>query len=117
MEDILSPEQRQSAKQLSADHFETTYFENDRGVFKSRELPLQANFFPVYAISTGDFDRDGKQDMVLAGNMDHARIKIGKMDAGFGTFLKGDGKGGFTYIPQLQSGLNVSGCTRHLFNK
>ena len=75
---------------------------------------MQANFFPVYAISTGDFDRDGKQDIVLAGNMDHARIKIGKMDAGFGTLLKGDGKGGFTYIPQLQSGLNVSGCTRDL---
>jgi len=114
IEDILTSEQLESAKQLSADHFETTYFENNKGVFTAKKLPLQANFFPVYAISTGDFNRDGKQDILLAGNIDHARIKIGKIDAGFGVLLKGDGKGNFEYIPQLPSGLNVTGCTRDL---
>jgi hypothetical protein len=112
--DILTPEQLKSAKQLVADHFETTYFENNNGVFSAKKLPLQANFFPAFAISTGDFDRDGKQDIIVAGNMDHARIKIGKIDAGYGTFLKGDGKGHFEYVPQLESGLNVGGCTRDL---
>ena len=114
MEDILTPEQLKSAKQLSTDYFETTYFENDSGVFKAKKLPLQANFFPVFAISTGDFDRDGKQDIILAGNTDHARIKIGKIDAGYGVLLKGDGKGNFEYVPQLKSGLSVRGCTRDL---
>ncbi|MBD0333379.1 MAG: hypothetical protein ICV66_12060, partial [Chitinophagaceae bacterium] len=71
-------------------------------------------FFPVYAINTDDFDRDGKQDILLAGNIDHARIKIGKIDAGYGVLLKGDGKGHFEYVPQLNSGLMVSGCTRDL---
>jgi hypothetical protein len=37
------------------------------------------------------------------------------MDAGYGTFLKGDGKGSFRYVPQLASGLSVKGCTRDLF--
>jgi hypothetical protein len=114
IEDILRPEQLKSAKQLSANHFETTYFENDHGVFKAKELPLQANFFPVYAISTGDFDHDGKQDILLAGNTDHARIKLGKIDAGYGVLLKGDGKGHFEYVPQLKSGLSVKGCTRDI---
>jgi len=114
IEDILTPEQLKSAKQLSTDHFETTYFENDNGVFKAKKLPLQANFFPVFAISTGDFDRDGKQDIILAGNIDHARIKIGKIDAGYGVLLKGDGKGHFEYVPQLNSGLSVRGCTRDI---
>jgi len=112
--DILTPEQLKTAKQLSADYFETTYFENNKGVFESRKLPLQANFSPVYAISTGDFDHDGKQDILLAGNTDHARIKIGKIDAGYGVLLKGDGKGHFEYVPQLKSGLSVRGCTRDL---
>jgi hypothetical protein len=103
-----------SAKKLSADYFETTYFENNKGVFEAKKLPLQANFFPVYAISTGDFDHDGKQDIILAGNIDHARIKIGKIDAGYGVLLKGDGKGHFEYISQLKSGLSVKGCTRDL---
>ena len=105
IEDILTPEQLKSAKQLSTNYFETTYFENNNGVFEAKKLPLQANFFPVFAISTGDFDRDGKQDIILAGNTDHARIKIGKIDAGYGVLLKGDGKGHFEYVPQLKSGL------------
>ncbi|MCC6288234.1 MAG: VCBS repeat-containing protein [Chitinophagaceae bacterium] len=114
IDDILSTEQLQSAKKLSANCFETLYFENDQGIFKAKKLPLQANFFPVYAISTGDFNADGKQDILLAGNTSYARIKIGKIDAGYGTLLKGDGKGHFEYTPQLQSGLSVSGCTRDL---
>lgn len=114
IEDILKPEQLNSAKQLSATYFETTYFENNKGVFEAKKLPLQANFFPVYAISTGDFDHDGKQDIILAGNTDHARLKIGKIDAGYGVLLKGDGKGHFEYVPQLKSGLSVKGCTRDL---
>jgi hypothetical protein len=114
IEDILKPEQLQSAKQLSANSFETIYFENNKGVFEAKKLPLQANFFPVFAITTGDFDHDGKQDILLAGNTDHARIKIGKIDAGYGALLKGDGKGHFEYVPQLQSGLSVKGCTRDI---
>lgn len=116
MEDVLTPEQLKSARKLTTDYFETTYFENDKGVFKAKRLPLQANFFPVFAISTGDFDRDGKQDIILAGNTDHARIKIGKIDAGYGVLLKGDGKGQFEYVPQLKSGLSVRGCTRDIIN-
>ena len=112
--DILTPEQLKSAKQLSTNYFETTYFENNKGIFEAKKLPLQANFFPVFAISTGDFDRDGKQDIILAGNTDHARIKIGKIDAGYGVLLKGDGKGHFEYMPQLNSGLSVRGCTRDI---
>jgi len=114
IEDILTPEQLRSAKVLTANYFETTYFENDEGVFKAKKLPLQANFSPVYAICPGDFDRDGKQDILLAGNIDQTRIKIGKMDADYGVFLKGDGKGSFEYIPQIKSGLSVKGCTRDL---
>lgn len=114
IENILSSEQLKSAKKLSANHFETTYFENNKGIFEAKKLPLQVNFFPVFAISTGDFDHDGNQDILFAGNTDHARIKIGKVDAGYGTLLKGDGKGHFEYVPQLKSGLSVRGCTRDI---
>jgi enediyne biosynthesis protein E4 len=112
--DILTPGQLSSAKQLSANYFETTYFENNNGMFQAKRLPVQANFFPVFAITAGDFDRDGKQDIILAGNTDHARIKIGKMDAGYGVLLKGNGKGDFEYVPQTRSGLVVNGCTRDI---
>ncbi len=114
IDQILTPEQLSEAAKLSVNDFETVYFENVNGVFKSKRLPVEANFFPVYAISTADFDHDGKQDILLGGNADHTRIKIGKMDAGYGVFLKGDGKGNFTYQSQLSSGLSVKGCTRDI---
>lgn len=114
LQDILSEDQLKSANKLEADYFETTYFENDNGVFKAKKLPVQANFFPVYAIATGDFDHDGKQDIILGGNTDHARIKIGKIDAGYGMMLKGEGNGNFAYVPQAASGLTVKGCIRDI---
>lgn len=114
LQDILSPDQLKTAKKLEANNFETTYFQNDNGIFKARKLPVEANFFPVYAIATGDFNHDGNQDIVLGGNTDKARIKIGKIDAGYGMLLKGDGKGNFLYVPQNTSGLNVKGCIRDI---
>jgi hypothetical protein len=53
-------------------------------------------------------------DILLCGNIDQARVKIGKMDANFGVLLAGDGKGNFNYIPQLQSGLSIKGCVRDI---
>jgi enediyne biosynthesis protein E4 len=114
LQDILNEDQLKMAKKLEADYFETTYFENDKGVFKARKLPLEANFFPVFAIETGDFDHDGKLDIILGGNTDHARIKIGKIDAGYGMMLKGDGNGNFAYVPQMETGLTVKGCIRDI---
>jgi hypothetical protein len=34
---------------------------------------------------------------------------MGSMDANYGCLLKGDGKGGFSYVPQPASGLSVRG--------
>jgi hypothetical protein len=112
IKDILSAEQLQSANRLEATDFETMLFENKNGKFVRRVLPVQANISPVYAVGTGDYDRDGNPDIVLAGNTDKSRIKIGRMDANYGVLLKGDGKGNFRYIPQSESGLSVRGCVR-----
>lgn len=112
--DILSVEQLKTAGSLKADFFETTWFENREGVFVAHSLPIQANYSPVYAIGIDDYDQDGKKDILLAGNIEHTRIKIGKIDANYGVLLKGDGKGNFTYVPQLQSGLTIRGCVRSL---
>jgi hypothetical protein len=114
IKDILTEEQLKSAKRVHANHFETSYFENNKGSFQLKRLPVEANLFPVYAMESDDFDKDGHMDILLAGNIDEARIRIGKMDAGYGTILKGNGKGEFTYVPQLQSGLSVKNCTRDI---
>lgn len=114
VEALLDPEQRKQSDSLRAIQFETIFIENLNGRFVPHPLPAQANWSPVHAIATGDFNGDGKQDILLGGNTLEARIKIGRMDANYGILLTGNGKGGFTYVPQTISGLSVQGQTRSI---
>jgi hypothetical protein len=63
----------------------------------------------VTNILPGDFDHDGLTDILLLGNHTDNRLKLGSIDANYGCLLKGDGKGGFTYVPQTVSGLSIKG--------
>jgi hypothetical protein len=112
IKDVLTKEQIAGATVLSATHLNTIWLENKGGQFVARALPLQADYAPVYAIHVDDFNKDGKKDILLGGNIEQTRIKIGKIDASFGVLLTGDGKGNFTYVDQLQSGLKIGGCVR-----
>jgi hypothetical protein len=53
-------------------------------------------------------------DLLLCGNVDQARIRIGKIDANYGILLLGDGKGHFNYVNQTESGLNIRGSVRDM---
>lgn len=97
------------AKKLSVNTTKTTLFINTNGKFVATPLPAEAQFAPVSQILTGDFDHDGLQDVLLLGNHADNRLKIGSIDANYGCLLKGNGKGGFTYITQPESGLSVTG--------
>ncbi len=112
--DVLTPEQLQKASLLSVTHLNTIWLENVNGSFVSRSLPVQADFAPVYAIHIDDFNKDGKMDILLGGNIEQTRLKIGKIDANFGVVLLGDGQGNFKYVEQTESGLKINGCVRDL---
>ena len=112
IKDILSPAQLKNSNILTANYLNTTWFENINGVYTKRSLPIQAQFSPVYAIAVDDFNKDGIMDILLLGNTEKARIKIGKMDANYGVLLIGQGKGGFKYMDQNISGLNLKGAIR-----
>lgn len=52
--------------------------------------------------------------MLLAGNLDAVKPEIGKMSAGYGIYLRGDGKGNFTPVRELESGFLVPGQARDI---
>ena len=112
LEDILDSAQRSLAKILQAEMLETVWFENTENGFRARALPVEANFSSVHAIHVDDVDKDGNTDLVLFGNTEQTRIKIGKMDANYGVLLKGNGKGGFSFVDQLSSGMQIKGAVR-----
>lgn len=113
LHDIFSSADLEDAGHLKADCLTTTYFEmGNNGKFHFRALPLPAQASPVFAITVLDYNKDGKQDLLLCGNINQARLRFGKYDAGYGVLLKGDGGGHFEYVPQWKSGFRLWGDVR-----
>jgi hypothetical protein len=113
IKEVFSEEEMKDAKYLKATYLKTAYFQcGEDGKFQEKPLPIQAQFSPVFSLTALDYDKDGKMDLLLCGNTNHARLRFGKSDANYGMLLKGSGNGSFTYIPQPQSGFKVSGDVR-----
>jgi hypothetical protein len=114
IKDIFTPEELSGAVCLKANYLKTALFINTgKGKFKETTLPLQAQYAPVYAIQAFDYDKDGHKDLLLCGNVHHARLKFGNSDANYGVLLKGSAKG-YSYVPQLQSGFQLKGDVRSI---
>lgn len=109
IDQVFSADEMKDAMKLSATELRTTLFINDNGKFVERALPIQAQFSPVYKILSIDINGDGAKDLLLFGNNDYPRLKIGKIDANFGTVLMNDGVGNFSYVSQDVSGLRIAG--------
>ncbi|RYF63959.1 MAG: RNA-binding protein, partial [Cytophagaceae bacterium] len=107
---LLTAEQLKLADTLQAVQFASGVLENrGSGTFTWHELPIEAQFAPVYAIALLDVDKDGQKDLLLAGNQSNARLKIGRMDANYGQLFHNEGHCRFTYVSQLTSGFVVKG--------
>jgi len=109
LQHIFSKSDLKDAKSLKATTLETIYLENKNGKFVLRQLPGEAQFTPVYAITPIDYNQDGNMDVLLHGNQSSIRIRMGVIDASFGQLFEGDGKGGFKYVRQEDSGLTTVG--------
>ncbi len=113
MSDLFTPEQVAKFKVLKANRLETTiYLSQPDGSYKTGVLPAEAQYSPVCSILVMDYDNDKNADLLLTGNIGRSKLRLGKFDANYGTLLKGDGKGGFTYIPQTVSGFDIRGDVR-----
>lgn len=112
---ILTQPQLEKAVTLKAGNFNSVVLENTgAGGFIQHNLPVEAQYAPVYAITIDDFNKDGKKDLILGGNMTHNRIKIGRIDANYGTVFLGTGNCQFEYLPQTVSGINIKGEVRDI---
>lgn len=109
IDEVFSADELKDAMKLQATELRTTLFINDNGKFIERALPVESQFSPVYKILSIDVNSDGAKDLLLFGNNDYPRLKIGKIDANFGTVLLNDGAGNFSYVPQNISGLRIAG--------
>ena len=110
MKDILDEQSLQSAYKLECNYMQSAYIENNGGGhFKLHALPWNTQVAPLYGIVVDDFDSDGNLDFAATGNDYGTEVSIGRYDAMKGLVMKGDGKGGFRFMPMSESGLYIPG--------
>ncbi len=110
MDSLLTPAELKDALILSANNFTSSYIRNDgNGHFTMMPLPAMAQISAVYGMVAEDVDGDGNLDVVINGNDYGTEVSVGRYDAMNGLVLKGDGKGGFTPLSILQSGIFIPG--------
>jgi hypothetical protein len=100
---------------ISATQFNSIWIEN-KGNFEFiiHQLPAEAQWSPVHSIIANDFNSDGAIDLVLSGNEFNVHPFAGRIDAGNGLILKGDGKGNFKSVSILESGIYIPGNGRSM---
>ena len=113
VQDILTEEERMAATHLLAHVAESSIFENLEGrTLRRASLPQPAQVAPVQDILTGDFDGDSLKDIVVAGNQFGMRAAVGRLDAGRGLVILGDGQMRFSSAGP--AGLDASQDVRRL---
>ena len=99
----------------SAVLFESCLFlNNGNGTFTISKLPMMAQFSPVRDIMVRDLDRNGKMDLVLAGNDYSVRPSMGRYDASYGWCLLNDTANRYSALMPPESGLSITGDARRI---
>ena len=112
LEVCFDEQQLRQAKTRRINELRTLVLENKAGTFVPHALPLVAQYAPVYAILTDDFDRNGTTDLLLMGNNSRMRLRIGKVDANHGVVLNNRGNWQFDEVSSARTGLFVRGDVR-----
>jgi enediyne biosynthesis protein E4 len=84
--------------------------------YKINHLPAEAQYSSIHAISSIDVNNDDNLDLILAGNDNHMKLRIGQISANYGLVLLNDGEGNFKCLDQKSSGLKVKGSVREIIN-
>jgi hypothetical protein len=115
IEKVFSKEQLEKATVLTVEQTNSTIFFNDgKGIFTAKELPVMAQITPMFGIAVMDINGDGKNDLFMGGNFYGLKPQTGRLDAGYGTSLINIGNGEFSYLGVKETGLFINGETRDM---
>jgi hypothetical protein len=111
IEDILEGDLLKHASVYRATTFESVWFENDgHGKFQMKPLPAMVQLSAIQAFVSFDFDDDGRDEILAAGNFYPYRVQLGRCDASYGTILQF--KNGTVHVYKPEQPIWLSGDIR-----
>ena len=115
IEEIFTNGELDKASVLTVTQTQTcVFYNNGKGEFNMKPLPIRAQFSPVFSILVTDINNDGRKDLFLGGNFYGLKPEVGRYDASYGVTLLGNAKHWFDYMPPVTSGLFIKGEVRDL---
>jgi len=114
LEELYYAGNLENAELYEAKTFSSSLLINTGAGFELEKFPQIAQISPIFGIIYDDFDNDGWDDLIIAGNLYNTEMETPRNDAGQGLFLKGDGTGNFEVIRGYDSGLYIPGDVKKL---
>jgi len=113
--ELVGAEKLAAARVFTATEFRSGVFlSQPDGRYRFEPLPLLVQAAPLQGLAAGDFDGDGRADIVAVQNSYAPIPATGRFDTGLGVFLSGNGRGGWTLRDPAESGLRVRGDAKAL---
>jgi hypothetical protein len=113
--EIFQEKEREGTDSLRAFQMAAVYAENlGNGRFLLHPLPREMQTSVMMDMETVDINQDGHKDIIAVGNSFAPEALAGRMDAGNGWVMLGDGKGNFQSVPYRITGFFVQGDQRRL---
>lgn len=90
LETVYGEDQLLESLHYEAHTFASSFLERlDDGSFRLSPLPNEAQVSSINTVLAEDFDQDGIQDLLLAGNLFTSEVETPRNDAGVGLFMRG----------------------------
>ncbi len=113
--EIVGPEKLAKARRFAATELRSGVFlSQPDGTFRFEPLPRIAQISPIQGMVAGDFGGDGHAGIYAVQNSFAPVTSIGRFDGGLSQMLTSDGRGHFTAVPPVESGLVVPGDAKAL---
>jgi enediyne biosynthesis protein E4 len=107
--DILDAEQEKRMDKYQIQNLSSGILWNEGGKFTWQAFPLEGQMAPIYSILVKDIDADNKKEILLFGNEQNFRIRIGKTDASSACILKINPDRTFVAIEPSRVGIHIRG--------
>ncbi len=112
--DVLGEKTLANSFKKEVQIFASSVLINNGNSFELIELPIEAQYSPIFGIESLDINMDGNLDLVLAGNLYQTEAETSRADANYGLLMTGDGKGKFSKISMSESGIFIPADTKDL---